>query len=105
MSLENVRAFYERLVADESFRTQIQGVDSKEAGREILQNAGYNFTQKELEEYTEKLLATNANNENMRDLTEQEIEAVFGGISSLIYPGIPPIMLYGVVISAIRIFL
>ena len=51
MSLENVRAFYEKLASDEGFRTQIQEVDNKEVGREILAASGYNFTQEEFEEY------------------------------------------------------
>jgi predicted ribosomally synthesized peptide with nif11-like leader len=71
MSLENVRAFYERLASNEAFRTQIQGVESKDAGREILQNAGFYFTQEEFEEYTEKLLETNAVNDELKDLNEK----------------------------------
>ena len=30
MSLEHVKAFYEKLANDEAFRNQIQGVNSKE---------------------------------------------------------------------------
>ncbi|NEO62926.1 MAG: Nif11 family protein, partial [Moorea sp. SIO4G2] len=30
MSLENVKAFYERLGTDQAFRAQIQGVNSKD---------------------------------------------------------------------------
>nr|AVH79617.1 Nif11-type precursor [Nostoc sp. PCC 9205] len=98
MSFENVRAFYERLANDEAFRTQIQGVESKEAGLEILQNSGYIFTPDEFEEYTANLLETNAAESELRDLDEQELEAVFGGITSILrFPF--PVLLYGVVIS------
>ncbi|MBD2198633.1 MULTISPECIES: Nif11-like leader peptide family natural product precursor [Calothrix] len=102
MSLENVRAFYERLASDEAFRSQIQGIDSKEAGRELLQNSGLNFSQAEFEEYTEYLLETNAaTDEDLKDLDANELEAVFGGAIPVIFPGILPILMYGVVISRI----
>jgi predicted ribosomally synthesized peptide with nif11-like leader len=101
MSFENVRAFYERLANDEAFRTQIQGVESKEAGLEILENAGYVFTPDEFEEYTANLLETNPTESELRDLDEQELEAVFGGITSILrFPF--PVLLYGVVISRFR---
>lgn len=40
MSLENVKAFYERLASDEAFRAQIQGVKSKTEGSQIVRSAG-----------------------------------------------------------------
>jgi predicted ribosomally synthesized peptide with nif11-like leader len=101
MSFENVRAFYERLANDEAFRTQIQGVESKEAGLEILENAGYIFTSNEFEEYTANLLETNPTESELRDLDEQELEAVFGGITSVLkFPYL--VLMYGVVISRFR---
>ncbi|QIR37098.1 Nif11-like leader peptide family natural product precursor [Tolypothrix sp. PCC 7910] len=102
MSLENVRAFYERLASDEAFRVQIQGVESKDVGRELLQNSGFDFTQSEFEEYTEQLLAKSASNDDLKDLNEQELEAVFGGAIPVIFPGGLPILMYGVVITSIR---
>ncbi|MGM3308754.1 Nif11-like leader peptide family RiPP precursor [Anabaena sp. WFMT] len=101
MSLENVRAFYEKLASDEAFRTQIQEVDTKEVGREILETSGYNFTQEEFEEYTEQLLESGNSPEGLRDLNEKELEAVFGGATSVLLPIGFPILLYGVVISQI----
>ncbi|MEA5552455.1 Nif11-like leader peptide family RiPP precursor [Anabaena cylindrica UHCC 0172] len=101
MSLENVRAFYEKLAADEDFRTQIQEVDNKEVGREFLKASGYNFTQEEFEEYTEQLLESGNSPEGLRDLNEKELEAVFGGATSVLLPIGFPILLYGVVISQI----
>lgn len=103
MSLENVRAFYERLASDEVFRAQIQGVESKDAGREILKNAGFDFSQEEFEEYTEQFLATSTSDDDLKDLNEKELEAVFGGAIAVIFPGGLPILMYGVVITAIRL--
>ncbi|QIR37099.1 Nif11-like leader peptide family natural product precursor [Tolypothrix sp. PCC 7910] len=94
MSLENVRAFYERLVSDDTFRTQMQGVESKDECSQVVKSAGYDFTQEEFEEYTTKLLESNAPDQDLTDLSEQELEAVFGGI--LGKPIIQP--LYGVVV-------
>ncbi|MBE9238507.1 Nif11-like leader peptide family natural product precursor [Anabaena aphanizomenioides LEGE 00250] len=102
MSFENVRAFYERLANDEAFRAEIQAVESKEAGQEILTNSGYDFTPEEFEEYTANLLETNVSEDGFRDLDEKELDAVFGGVSFLLrYPRMVQ-MMYGVVTSTIR---
>jgi predicted ribosomally synthesized peptide with nif11-like leader len=45
MSLENVKAFYERLATDEAFSVQIQALKSKNECRQIVKSAGYDFTQ------------------------------------------------------------
>ncbi|NEO12628.1 Nif11-like leader peptide family natural product precursor, partial [Moorena sp. SIO3E8] len=76
---------------------QIQGVNSKDECRQIVQSAGYDFTQEELEDYTGQLLESSAAEDGLRDLDQQELEAVFGGASQVmgIKGGIQP--LYGVI--------
>jgi predicted ribosomally synthesized peptide with nif11-like leader len=99
MSLANVKAFYQKLANDEAFRNQIQNVQSKEECSQIVQAAGYDFTTQEYEEYTIQLLESDSTNSEFKDLSEQELEAVFGGASSLIsnkYPLSYPE--YGVVV-------
>lgn len=83
MSLTNVKAFYQRLANDEVFRSQIQNVKSKEECSQIVRAAGYNFTQQEYEEYTAQLLESDPNDSELKDLSEQELEAVFGGANFL----------------------
>jgi predicted ribosomally synthesized peptide with nif11-like leader len=96
MSLANVQAFYQRLATDEPFRLQIQGVETKEECSQIVQGAGYDFTQEEFEEFTAQLLESTADEEGIKDLNERELEAVFGGASSVLgKPIIQP--LYGVI--------
>lgn len=107
MSLENVKAFYERLATDEVFRSQIQNVKTKDECSQIVKSSGYDFTQQEFEEYTVQLLESGATDGELMDLNEKELEAVFGGASSVIgklpiqqiYGGVwPPYQLmYGVV--------
>ena len=109
MSLENVKAFYEKLASDEAFRTQIQGVNSKDECSKIVKGAGYDFTLEEYEEYTAQLLESSSDNGELRDLNQKELEAVFGGASSIIgrpigqplygviRPPIHPQPLYGIV--------
>jgi predicted ribosomally synthesized peptide with nif11-like leader len=94
MSLENVRAFYEKLVNDEAFRTQFQAVETKDECSEVVKNAGFDFTPEEFEEYTTQLLKANPGEGELNDLNEKELEAVFGGI--LGKPIIQP--LYGVIL-------
>ncbi|MCC5666364.1 Nif11-like leader peptide family natural product precursor [Nostoc sp. CHAB 5784] len=98
MSIKNVQAFYAQLANDEAFRAQIQGVKSKEECSQIVQSAGYNFTQDEFEEYTAQLLESTAGDDELKDLNEEELEAVFGGASSITgKPTIRP--LYGVIVT------
>ncbi|MDF5728891.1 MAG: Nif11-like leader peptide family natural product precursor [Rhizonema sp. PD38] len=79
MSLENVKAFYERLTSDQAFRAQIQGSKSQDEYCKIVKGAGYVFNQEELEEYTAELLESTNAEESLRDLNEKELAAVFGG--------------------------
>nr|AVH79666.1 Nif11-type precursor [Desmonostoc muscorum PCC 7121] len=97
MSFENVRAFYEKLVSDEAFRSQMQQVESKDECSRLVKEAGYDFTPEEFEEYTAQLLESNPDDGEIRDLNDQELETVFGGVSSLI--GSKPIYqpMYGVI--------
>lgn len=96
MSIENVQAFYAKLANDEAFRAQIQGVTSKDECSQIIKSAGYNFTPEEFEEYTAQLLESTAGEDELKDLNEQELEAVFGGVSSIQHIIQP---FYGVIVS------
>ncbi|MEM8780290.1 MAG: Nif11-like leader peptide family natural product precursor [Cyanobacteria bacterium P01_G01_bin.49] len=96
MSLENVRAFYERLAEDVEFRSELQEVKTKEECSQFVQEAGYDFTQEEFETYTSHLLESSQADGELKDLDKQELEAVFGGVSSAFLP-IIPVLLYGVV--------
>ncbi len=87
MSLKDVKAFYQRLANDETFRNQIRNVESKEECSQIVKAAGYDFTPQEYEEYTSQLLESDFNDDELKDLSEQELEAVFGGVKRHIFPG------------------
>ncbi|MDJ0658005.1 MAG: Nif11-like leader peptide family natural product precursor [Crocosphaera sp.] len=96
MSVENVKAFYQRLAQDEQFRSELSEVNSKEECSQLVQEAGYDFTQEEFENYTSDLLESSFNKGELSDLNEKELETVFGGISGAIAS--PPIQaLYGVI--------
>ncbi len=81
MSLENVKAFYERLINDEAFRNQTQSVNSKEECSQIVKGVGYDFTLQEYEEYTAQLLEPNNGEGELKDLNKKELAAVFGGLT------------------------
>ncbi|MHC5822487.1 MAG: Nif11-like leader peptide family natural product precursor [Nostoc sp.] len=81
MALENVKAFYEKLANEEGFRNQIQGVNSKEECSQIVKAAGYDFTLEEYEEYTAQLLESAESEGELKDLSEKELAAVFGGLT------------------------
>lgn len=92
MSIEHVKAFYNRLTEDEEFRIQLQNVSSKEECKQIVQAAGYYFTQEELEGHTAELLESDEAENQLQDLGEKELAAVFGGAIYPIYQ-----LLYGVI--------
>ncbi|MDF5728897.1 MAG: Nif11-like leader peptide family natural product precursor [Rhizonema sp. PD38] len=84
MSIENVKAFYQRLISDETFCTKIQSINSKTECTQIVRDAGYYFTQEEYEKYTHQLLESDNTDSELQDLDEKELEAVMGGASSII---------------------
>ncbi len=80
MSVQHVRAFYEKLSQDEVFRNQIKNVQSKVDCSRIVKVAGYNFTQQEFEDYTAQLLEKDIISSNaLSEIGERELEAVHGG--------------------------
>ncbi len=92
MSLENVQAFYERIADDKEFLAELQATETQEEGKKILEDAGYEFTSEELEEYTSQLLeSTDGEDSVLEDLNEEQMAVVFGGLNSGIQPiyGIP----------------
>lgn len=95
MSLENVQAFYQRVAKDEAFRTQLGAANSQEEYSQIVQEAGYNFTEQEFEEFTAQLLEQTTAEGELQDLDEKELAAVLGGVKirpPFIVPiyGLPP---------------
>lgn len=82
MSLENVRAFYEKLANNEAFRAQIQSTKNKAECSQIVRKAGYDFTQQEYEEFTTQLLL-GATDSDLREIDKKELKAVVGGVSSI----------------------
>jgi predicted ribosomally synthesized peptide with nif11-like leader len=92
MSLEQVHAFYERVATDEEFRSRIRSVNSKEECSQIVKAAGFDFTQQEFEEYTARLLESDRPDEEVQDLSEEDLAAVAGGFITEFRPGL---MMYG----------
>jgi predicted ribosomally synthesized peptide with nif11-like leader len=96
MSLENVKSFYEYLEDNEAFRDQIKAAENKEECSQIVKEAGFDFTLEEYEEYTYQLLESANSEDEIQDLGEKELAAVFGGITARIRPrdmtcyGLPP---------------
>lgn len=88
MFLENVISFYKRLINDRDFRSQLETTASLEECREIIQEAGYEFTQEELEIATLQILEKSQIkdlDDNFSGLSEQELEFAFGGGGTWIF--------------------
>ncbi|WP_414581498.1 Nif11-like leader peptide family natural product precursor [Scytonema sp. PCC 10023] len=84
MSIESARAFYDRIVTDEAFKTQYQSAASDDERREIVLAAGYNFTPQEWE-----AAMTQISQSSNEELSDAELTAVSGG-SIRPLPGWPP---------------
>ncbi|MGK7892993.1 MAG: Nif11-like leader peptide family natural product precursor [Xenococcus sp. (in: cyanobacteria)] len=96
MILESVIRFYKSLIKDENFRSQLKNASNPEEYRKIMQEAGYDFTQEELETATAQIL----DKDGLSELSEEDLELVFGGngYPPIIGPELPgPVPLYGVV--------
>jgi len=96
MALEQVHAFYQKIASDESFRSRIQSVNSKEECSEIVKAAGFDFTPQEFEEYTARILESDRPDEEIKDLSAEDLAAVavgfIAGILVLVKAiyGLPP---------------
>lgn len=77
MSIESARAYYERLVSDESFRTKIQSAASNDERQAIIRSAGYNFTKEECDTVRTQILDSASDDSELGDA---ELEAVAGGV-------------------------
>lgn len=78
MSIESARAFYDRIVTDEAFKTQYQNAASDDERREMVLAAGYNFTPQEWE-----AAMTQISESSNEELSDAELTAVSGGSSVL----------------------
>lgn len=83
MSKEHVKEFYQRLANDTVFKTKVEAANSRKECNEIVQKAGYIFTQVEFEEFTAQCLNSSTSNEC--ELGEAELEAAIGGINPSIF--------------------
>lgn len=79
MSVESAKAFYERMVGDEAFRTQYQNADSGDDRRNILLAEGYSFTPEEWDTVSAELSQA-----SQEEISDAELEAVSGGVHPFI---------------------
>jgi predicted ribosomally synthesized peptide with nif11-like leader len=80
MSIQHVKAFYEKLSQDQVFRDQIKNSNKKEDFNLKVKTAGYNFTQQEFEDYTAQLLEADISSaNNVLKVGERELNAIRGG--------------------------
>jgi predicted ribosomally synthesized peptide with nif11-like leader len=90
MAIEQVKAFYERLLSDTAFYKQLQVSANKAECSKIVKLAGYSFTETEFEAYTAQLLSKNISGEHQHEsVDEKELETILGGASRLIQESIP----------------
>ena len=80
MSVEQAKAFIEKLDSDKTFLSQVAGAGSDEARLELAKAAGFEFTAEEL--------AGAIGESGGEELSDDELEAVAGGYEG--WPKIEP---------------
>ncbi len=73
MSMESAVAFYERLESDSSLMEQLREMTRSEAEKLVKQDLGYDFTKEEMQQVIF---------EHHPELTDEELEAVVGGLEA-----------------------
>jgi predicted ribosomally synthesized peptide with nif11-like leader len=71
MSVENAKAFLEKLNRDETFLNQIAGAGNDEARLQMANKAGFEFSAEELTSVIDQL--------SSEELSDDELDAVAGG--------------------------
>jgi predicted ribosomally synthesized peptide with nif11-like leader len=88
MTIENAKAFYQRMTEDSDFRTPFESASTKEERQQLIKDAGYDFTADEWQAAVTEIQAADSNEE----LQEEELEAIAGGVQAVALYGViwPP---------------
>ncbi len=70
MSVDSAKAFLKRFAKDEDFRKSLENASSDEERRNIVKEAGFQFTKDDLKALTKEVKS---------ELSEEELEKVAGG--------------------------
>jgi predicted ribosomally synthesized peptide with nif11-like leader len=84
MSVENAKAFYRRMVSDETFRIQYQNATTEGDRQKLLFAEGYSFTTEEWETANAEISES-----SQGEISDAELEAVSGGLRILPMYGAP----------------
>ena len=79
MSQEAVKGFFDFAKTSEEIQLQLKNGASYEGIVKIASDKGYNFTEQDLQSYATNLVGK-------EELSEQELEAVAGGVNPLLLP-------------------
>jgi predicted ribosomally synthesized peptide with nif11-like leader len=74
MSVQSARDFIKRIETDEDLKEQLEAAPDHETRRQIVQSAGFDFTEDEFKQMVDELAAAAS-----QELTEEELQEVAGG--------------------------
>jgi predicted ribosomally synthesized peptide with nif11-like leader len=77
MSIESAKAFYQKIVSDQEFRTRYQSATTNEERQQIVLNAGYKFNSEQWDQAVAEISASSNG-----ELSEEELTSVSGGADS-----------------------
>ena len=76
MSIQDAKAFFNAVITDDNFRSQLQSTKTNEERTVTIRAAGYNFTPEESQQLLNQITEAVA---TVNSLSEAELEAVAGG--------------------------
>ncbi|MFM6321960.1 MAG: Nif11-like leader peptide family RiPP precursor [Microcystis panniformis] len=79
MSVEQTKAFYQRIATDKDFRSRFQNLENCEEFYNLVKKSDYDFTEQEFEAFTCQLLEAECLKNQVQDLNERELASILGG--------------------------
>jgi predicted ribosomally synthesized peptide with nif11-like leader len=74
MSIQSARDFIKQIETDEALKERLEAAPDHETRRQIVQSAGFDFTEDEFKQMVGELAAAAS-----QELTEEELQEVAGG--------------------------
>jgi predicted ribosomally synthesized peptide with nif11-like leader len=81
MSIENAKAFYQRMTKDLEFRTPFESASTQEELQQLIQDSGYDFTTDEWQAAVAEI-QTAVSDEELQDA---QLAAISGGKATPLY--------------------
>ena len=88
MSIENAKAFYQRMTKDLEFIEPFKSASTQEELQQLIQDSGYDFTVEEWQAVVGEIQTAVSDEELQDELQDEQLAAIAGGKATPLY-GLP----------------